>query len=79
MVVVSEGDKSSIIFTIVELLLIALLLLCNCLNLVSVLGFGAHQVRSIGTSIDYLTASTTTALDFEDWQRAFLCGGSDDY
>ena len=35
------SDKGSIVFTIVELLLIALLLLCNCLNLVSVLGFGA--------------------------------------
>ena len=50
--VVSEGDKSSIIFTIVELLLIALLLLCNCLNLVSVLGFGANQVRPIAISED---------------------------
>ena len=40
--VMSEGEKSSIIFTIVELLLIALLLLCNCLNLVSVLGFSAQ-------------------------------------
>lgn len=39
---VSEGDKGSIIFTIIELLLIALLLLCNCLNLVSVLGFSAQ-------------------------------------
>ena len=42
------------IFTIVELLLIALLLMCNCLNLVSVLGFNTHQVRPIAADQDSL-------------------------
>jgi len=44
---VSETDKSGSVLNIVELLLIGLLLVCNCLNLVSVLGFNAHKVRPI--------------------------------
>ena len=59
----SGTDKGSIVFTIVELLLIALLLLCNCLNLVSVLGFGTPQAKS---------ATTSTITDFEVWQRALV-------
>ena len=64
MVVVSEGEKSSVIFTVVELLLIGLLLLCNCLNLVSVLGF------SSSASARPLEPPTDTHAD--SWQSALL-------
>lgn len=43
----SDAEKSGSVLNIVELLLIGLLLVCNCLNLVSVLGFNALQVRPI--------------------------------
>ena len=71
----SEGEKGSIIFTIIELLLIALLLLCNCLNLVSVLGFSAQTVKAAALSKD---------VDHDsNWQLAVLgnpnldCNGGD--
>ena len=72
------SDKGSIVFTIVELLLIALLLLCNCLNLVSVLGFGAPQAKSaVATSGEEIDLDLSLIDDFEAWQRA-LVGRADE-
>lgn len=66
----SNTDKGSIIFTIVELLLIALLLLCNCLNLVSVLGFGTSSSAKSESVV--LLDSTAVASSFEEWQRSLM-------
>ena len=73
------ADKGSIVFTIVELLLIALLLLCNCLNLVSVLGFGAPQAKAAAATSGEETEIPSQVVldDFETWQRE-LVGHSDE-
>lgn len=83
----SSAEKGSIVFTIIELLLIALLLLCNCLNLVSVLGFGVSAwdtTSTFASSITMMNAEDSfanyelQAKDFEAWQRAFVGGPTAD-
>ena len=44
--------------------MIALLLLCNCLNLVSVLGFSAPSAKSESVSPD--------DVSFEEWQKSLI-------
>jgi len=64
----------------VELLLIALLLLCNCLNLVSVLGFGALAPPTTSASATPALPVPFDAIDeqidFEKWQLALIKVGA---
>lgn len=71
----SGSDKGSIVFTIVELLLIALLLLCNCLNLVSVLGFGVPQAKASAVMGREGSHDEKSMIDdFEAWQSTIVSG-----